>query len=498
MGQVGSTYVYDPNKTRAENDNAMKLQGLADHPTAKIVNQAGQYTANTGSEPWNASRFDHFTNVYGLTTNELNNAQGQDYYRMYANGQNASQGGFAPPTGMSATQLAGYSGVTRDAVSGIPTTLLKPPTEIAGQSLTTAMETAEQRYLSQILGDIDTRRTSTNMGYADLYNQMQNQKTRRGGLSDATGFTGGMQQQFQDKVSAAEMAQMMQAGTQRTAALGELEAEGMAAESNAKIMAQQEFEMMATQQNQYIGTANNYYALAQEATAAGDTARANTLKASADQAMEMANKIGSQMGASAGTVPPGGTVPTQNLITVPTIDVKKEMTGNLGVTQVGSQSAQELAATLSVTANAGVSNYGGISAEEMRTDSVLLDKLSSKLLVDKTGDTITLNMALDQATIAAIQDYEKRTGKTVLKWAGGEALAYGAAGAAGGALIGTGVGSVLPVAGNIAGGVIGGVSGGITGTTIGLMTFNVSKTDVAKIIGETTIKYQQTNALLGG
>jgi hypothetical protein len=102
---------------------------------------------------------------------------------------------------------------------------------LAGQTFTTA--------LARQMSNLDRQSQSTQQSYQDMYEQARMMSTRRRGLSDTTGFTGGMADQFSARMSAAEIAQMSQIGMGREQAVRDIDTARMAAPSNAFIEAQQ-------------------------------------------------------------------------------------------------------------------------------------------------------------------------------------------------------------------------------------------------------------------
>lgn len=311
------------------------------------------------------------------------------------------------PAGMSATQTAGYSQVDT-----------RPETEIGGQDLVTAGETAEQRYLAQILDDIETRRRQTSTGYADLYRQAQMQSARRGGLSDVTGFTGGMQQQYRTKVSAAEQANLLGIGSARNEALAQIDSERLAAESNAKLLAQQEFEFLATQQNQYVNLSNNFYERALEAT---DETEKASLMAQSNQYSALADQITNDMNALFGlpamqSVQDGGPqTPSVQTIEVPNINFETEVLGTIGVTDQAKTGMATLAENLSNAATSGTDNYFGYNSEDLFYQSEIFNKLPGKITTNPRSQNIPLNFLFDSNLVTALRGYERTTQSTVIE-----------------------------------------------------------------------------------
>lgn len=493
MAQPGTKYLWDPNKSNEENFRVMQLQGLG--TTTGLFGQTPKFEPNT-----TVIRPDYYQQL-------------SEEGRIIAEGRRAT----ATP---SVTQLAGYSGIPFNMETGTPETItrsgtpVKTPavTEIGGQSLMDTQNSAQQRYLTEILGDINTRRTQTNRAYADLYNQAQMATRRRGGLSDVTGFTGGMQEQYQTKVSAAQEANLLNLGTQREMALRELDTEAGAAESNAMLMAQQEFEMMATQQDQYMGTALNYFTLAQQFLDAGDQEKADRLNAKAQEYLDMANQAGAQMGASTGITLPslggGDSKPiTEPNLVIPKVDVNTEITSGTGITEQGKESVNSLATTLSNVAQSGGTAFG-LDTDEIRSDSQVLSLLNARLGVGSKDD-ITLVRLTDGDLINAIREYEARTGDQVLKFdpaltaaaaipaATTAGLAAGKAGGFVGGGIGGAAGSVVPVVGTAAGAAAGATAGAVSAAipAVGLTVYNsamykITRQDAVKVLGSITTKYQ--------
>lgn len=101
--------------------------------------------------------------------------------------------------------------------------------------------------LARQMAAIQNQRTSIGQTYSDIYEQAKMAQARRRGLSDVTGFTGGMEEQMGARMSAAEMAALGQIGMGREQAIRDLEAQQLAAPSNAFLEAQQ---MLEFEQNQ--------------------------------------------------------------------------------------------------------------------------------------------------------------------------------------------------------------------------------------------------------
>lgn len=385
----GTTYLYDTAKSLEENQRIANLQGFGVDYTgpAKVVRQGPV--------------MDTVTNYRGMFDYSTPNTTTR----------------VAPSTIMSATQTAGYSGRIPPEMRGATA-----DQTIGGQKVSEASETAQQRYLTQILGDIDTRRSQASQTYSQMYEDLLRSQRMQRGLSDVSGYRGGMQEQLGEKRSAVESAALAQVGMGREAAIRDIETERFAAESNANLMAQQEFEIFAGRQNQLTGTANNYFALAQEALQAGDTERAETLQAEGDRYLGLANQMAGEMQAVSGTpMPqqaPGGAAPTETpteqTITVPTINFETEVTGSIGVTEKAKTAFSSIAADLSNVATSGTDNYAGYNSTEIYFQSEIFNKLPGKITTDPKRQEIRFT-PFDRDLIQAIRAYEEQTNNQVIE-----------------------------------------------------------------------------------
>lgn len=115
-----------------------------------------------------------------------------------------------------------------------------------------AAVSAGTRSLSRILEENQMRQESAAQSYSDMYQQARDLATRRGGLSNVSGFTGGMAQQQADRLSAAEMAQLTTLGVQRESTLRGIEAEKQTAWSDALLEAQQTQDIVTAQQDRTL------------------------------------------------------------------------------------------------------------------------------------------------------------------------------------------------------------------------------------------------------
>lgn len=77
--------------------------------------------------------------------------------------------------------------------------------------------------LARRLASIDEQQLSAGQTYGDMYEQARMSQARRRGVSDTTGMTGGMADQLNTRVSAAEMASLGQIGMGREATMRQLE-----------------------------------------------------------------------------------------------------------------------------------------------------------------------------------------------------------------------------------------------------------------------------------
>jgi hypothetical protein len=98
--------------------------------------------------------------------------------------------------------------------------------------------------LARQLAAVQDRRMGIQESYSDLYQQARMSQSRRQGLSDTSGLTGGMADQYGSKLSAAEMGALGQIGMGREQAMRQTGLEELAAPSNAFMEARQmqEFE----------------------------------------------------------------------------------------------------------------------------------------------------------------------------------------------------------------------------------------------------------------
>jgi hypothetical protein len=98
--------------------------------------------------------------------------------------------------------------------------------------------------LARQLAAVQERRMGVQESYSDLYQQARMSQSRRQGLSDTSGLTGGMADQYGSKLSAAEMGALGQIGMGREQAMRQTGLEELAAPSNAFLEARQmqEFE----------------------------------------------------------------------------------------------------------------------------------------------------------------------------------------------------------------------------------------------------------------
>lgn len=92
--------------------------------------------------------------------------------------------------------------------------------------------------LARRLAAIDEQQFAAGQSYQDMYEQAQMSQARRRGLSDVTGFAGGMAEQFGARMSAAEMSALGQIGMGREAAIRGLEMQRMNAPMDAFAEAQ--------------------------------------------------------------------------------------------------------------------------------------------------------------------------------------------------------------------------------------------------------------------
>jgi len=98
---------------------------------------------------------------------------------------------------------------------------------------------AGQTAFERMLADNKLRQQASSQGYGDLYQQAKESSTRRKGLSDTTGFSGGQAEQFSDKLSAAEIGALGGIGRGRLNAADAIEAEKGSFYSDALLEAQQ-------------------------------------------------------------------------------------------------------------------------------------------------------------------------------------------------------------------------------------------------------------------
>jgi hypothetical protein len=95
---------------------------------------------------------------------------------------------------------------------------------------------AYQRALALRMASIDEQQRTAGLSYGDMYEQAKMSQAARRGLSDVSGMTGGMADQAQSRMSAAEIASLGQIGMGREATMRQLEM----AELNAPMEAFQE------------------------------------------------------------------------------------------------------------------------------------------------------------------------------------------------------------------------------------------------------------------
>jgi hypothetical protein len=363
-----------------------------------------------------------------------------------------------------------------------------------------AAEAAFQDRLAKILEQIENQKVTTGQTYSDMYSQLRDQTTFQASLTNPNQVTGGMAEQQRARLSAAETAAFSQIGSQRESAIRELDMMSLNAESMARMQEQEEFAMMADRQNQFVGLANNYFQLAEEAAAAGNLEQEQQFREQADYYNSLAGQVGGELGTLAGGPAPQ---PREPGLKIPEIDVAANIGGQLGVTAEGKTAVNSLAKTLNQVAQSGGTAFGLTSAE-IRNDADLLTRGSAKL-ASGTDDTLRLVQLTDGDLIGLIQDWEKQTGQSVLQLDVSEtvaaSLAVGlpamVAGAKSGAVLGGIGGSVVPGVGNVVGATGGGIVGGIGaagGTIYNAQIYKISRTDLSKILGNTTLKYQTLQA----
>lgn len=373
-------------------------------------------------------------------------------------------------------------------------------TEDNQEDYNAAADAAFQDRLAKILEQIENQKVTTGQTYSDMYRQLRDQTTRQASLTNPNQVTGGMAEQQRARLSAAETAAFSQIGSERESAIRELDMMSLNAESMARMQEQEEFAMMADRQNQFVGLANNYFQLAEEAAAAGNLEQEQQFREQANYYNSLAGQVGGQLGTLAGGPAPQPREPGLN---IPTIDVATNIGGQLGVTAEGKAAVKSLATTLNQVAQSGGTAFG-LSSAEIRNDADLLTRGSAKL-ASGTDDTLRLVQLTDGDLIGLIQDWEQQTGQSVLQLDVSETIAAGIAAGlpsivagtlAGGKIGGIG-GSVVPGVGNIIGAIGGGVLGGGAagaGAIHNAQIYKISRTDLSKILGNTTLKYQTLQA----
>lgn len=113
----------------------------------------------------------------------------------------------------------------------------------AGTEMPQAQQDAYQRNLADILRSIDIRKEQAGTTYSGMYQDVLAQQSLSRGLSDVSGFTGGMAEQLAEKRSAAETRALTELGVQRQQAIDAIEAQKMTAELEAGRMTAEQFEL---------------------------------------------------------------------------------------------------------------------------------------------------------------------------------------------------------------------------------------------------------------
>ena len=84
---------------------------------------------------------------------------------------------------------------------------------------------SSQRILGDTLKGLQEQQEGTSRTYSQMYQDLlRNQRMQRG-LSDTSGFSGGMAEQYSDKLSAAQMAALGQVGIGRAAAMSDIQSQ---------------------------------------------------------------------------------------------------------------------------------------------------------------------------------------------------------------------------------------------------------------------------------
>ena len=138
---------------------------------------------------------------------------------------------------------------TREIITEDPATIAAREQEMAGADANVPIDKymqslgtdtlAGQAYtdaLARRLASIDEQQRTAGLSYGDMYEQAKMSQAARRGMSDVSGMTGGMADQAQSRMSAAEIAALGQIGMGREATMRQLEM----AELNAPMEAFQE------------------------------------------------------------------------------------------------------------------------------------------------------------------------------------------------------------------------------------------------------------------